>query len=136
MSPPCFDHLQNVRVVLGQDGANLIGAPRAGDSGKVGGYDTDVASAWRTACAKVFSASSAIASLGEKNKERAWVEGDGDDGGGGGDSELRNVAKLPFDAQRYAEPEVDLTRARKTEELEAFKKQQLMMLRQGQAAVR
>jgi hypothetical protein len=64
------------------------------------------------------------------------VEGDGDDDGGRGDSELRNVAKLPFDAQRYAEPEVDLTRARKTEELEAFKKQQQMLLRQGQAAVR
>jgi hypothetical protein len=31
---------------------------------------------------------------------------------------------------------VDLTRARKTEELEAFKKQQQMLLRQGQAAVR
>lgn len=135
--PPCFDHLQNVRVVLGQDGANLIGAPRAGDSG-TGSYDTDVASAWRTACAKVFSVSSAAAPLGEKNaKERAWVDGDGDDDdGGGGDSELRNVAKLPFDAQRYAEPEVDLTRARKTEELEAFKKQQQMLLRQGQAAVR
>jgi hypothetical protein len=79
--------------------------------------------------------SSAAAVLGEKNKERAWVEGDDDDGGGG-DSELTNVAKLPFDAQRYAEPEVDLTRARKTEELEAFKKQQQMLLRQGQAAVR
>jgi dynein light intermediate chain 2 len=135
-APPCFDHLQNVRVVLGQDGANLIGAPRAGDSG-TGSYETDVASAWRTACAKVFSVSSAAAVLGEKNaKERAWVEGDGDDDGGRGDSELRNVAKLPFDAQRYAEPEVDLTRARKTEELEAFKKQQQMLLRQGQAAVR
>lgn len=132
-APPCFDHLRNVRVVLGQDGANVIGAPRAGDSG-TGSYDTDVASAWRTACAKVFSNSSAAAPLHEKNKERAWVEGD--DGGGGGASELRNAAKLPFDAQRYAEPEVDLTRARKTEELEAFKKQQQMLLRQGQAAVR
>jgi hypothetical protein len=83
--------------------------------------------------------SSAAAPLGEKNaKERAWVEGDGDDDGGrGGDSELRNArSSLPFDAQRYAEPEVDLTRARKTEELEAFKKQQQMLLRQGQAAVR
>ena len=73
---------------------------------------------------------------GEKNA-RAWVEGDGDDdGGGGGESELRNASKLPFDAERYAEPEVDATRARKTEELEAFKKQQQMLLRQGPAAAR
>jgi hypothetical protein len=100
-APPCFDHLRDVRVVLGQDGANLIGAPRAGDSG-TGAYDTDVASAWRTACAKVFSVSSAAAVLGEKNaKERAWVEGDGDDDGGrGGDSELRNVAKLSRSTRR------------------------------------
>ena len=134
-TPPCFDHLRDVRVVHGQDGANRIGAPRAVESGG-GSYETDVASAWRVACAKVFSASSAMTS-GEKNA-RAWVEGDGDDddGGGGGESELRNASKLPFDAERYAEPEVDATRARKTEELEAFKKQQQMLLRQGPAAAR
>ena len=51
----------------------------------------------------------------------------------------RRRGKTPLrvtDAEKYAEPEVDATRARKTEELESAKKQQQMLLRQGPAVAR
>ena len=40
------------------------------------------------------------------------------------------------DEEKYAEPEVDAMRARKMEELESFKKQQQMLLRQGATVAR
>ena len=74
-------------------------------------------------------------SLGEdigsrKNASKPWVEGGETD-----DAEGKN-ASSSTDAEKYAEPEVDATRARKTEELESFKKQQQMLLRQGPAVAR
>ena len=68
-------------------------------------------------------------SVREKNATKPWVEG------GETDAEGKN-ASSSTDAEKYAEPEVDATRARKTEELESFKKQQQMLLRQGPAVAR
>ena len=123
---PVFDHLRDVTVVLGQDTARLIGAPK-GEAGAVSA-EADPAGAWRAACARVFAGSRA-----REGGERApWVEG-----GGGGDDAAEAEGKETFKkSQKYAEPEVDATRARKTEELESFKKQQQMLLRQGTAVAR
>jgi hypothetical protein len=54
----------------------------------------------------------------------------------GGETDAEGNASSSTDAEKYAEPEVDATRARKTEELESFKKQQQMLLRQGPAVAR
>jgi hypothetical protein len=59
---------------------------------------------------------------------KPWVEG--------GETDAEGNASSSTDAEKYAEPEVDATRARKTEELESFKKQQQMLLRQGPAVAR
>jgi hypothetical protein len=127
---PAFDHLRDVLVIHGQDRASAIGAPRVDHSGShATGLESDIAGAWRAACARVFAGS---LSLGEdigsrKNASKPWVEGGETDDEGNASS---------TDAEKYAEPEVDATRARKTEELESFKKQQQMLLRQGPAVAR
>ena len=132
---PAFDHLRDVLVIHGQDRASAIGAPRVDHSGShATGLESDIAGAWRAACARVFagSLSSEGIGLGYRNSlasaSKPWVEG--------GETDAEGNASSSTDAEKYAEPEVDATRARKTEELESFKKQQQMLLRQGPAVAR
>ena len=134
---PAFDHLRDVLVIHGQDRASAIGAPRVdhvGSGSHATGLESDIAGAWRAACARVFagSLSSESIGLGYRNSlasaSKPWVEG--------GETDAEGNASSSTDAEKYAEPEVDATRARKTEELESFKKQQQMLLRQGPAVAR
>ena len=133
---PAFDHLRDVLVIHGQDRASAIGAPRVDHSGShATGLESDIAGAWRAACARVFAGSLSSEGIGSRkfanslaSASKPWVEG--------GETDAEGNASSSTDAEKYAEPEVDATRARKTEELESFKKQQQMLLRQGPAVAR
>ena len=123
---PVFDHPRDVTVLNGQDRARLIGAPKGvADAVSV---ELDPAEAWRAACARVFSGSRARGEGAERPGERTpWMEG--------GDCDVPKD-ECGADEEKYAEPEVDAMRARKMEELESFKKQQQMLLRQGATVAR
>ena len=123
---PVFDHPRDVTVLNGQDRARLIGAPKGvADAVSV---ELDPAEAWRAACARVFSGSRARGEGAERPGERTpWMEG--------GDGDVPKD-ECGADEEKYAEPEVDAMRARKMEELESFKKQQQMLLRQGATVAR
>ena len=133
---PAFDHLRDVLVIHGQDRASAIGAPRVDHVGShATGLESDIAGAWRAACARVFAGSLSSEGIGSRkfanslaSASKPWVEG--------GETDAEGNASSSTDAEKYAEPEVDATRARKTEELESFKKQQQMLLRQGPAVAR
>ena len=113
-------------VLNGQDRARLIGAPKGvADAVSV---ELDPAEAWRAACARVFSGSRARGEGAERPGERTpWMEG--------GDGDVPKD-ECGADEEKYAEPEVDAMRARKMEELESFKKQQQMLVRQGATVAR
>ena len=123
---PVFDHPRDVTVLNGQDRARLIGAPKGvADAVSV---ELDPAEAWRAACARVFSGSRARGEGAVRPGERTpWMEG--------GDGDVPKD-ECGADEEKYAEPEVDAMRARKMEELESFKKQQQMLLRQGATVAR
>ena len=123
---PVFDHPRDVTVLNGQDRARLIGAPKGvADAVSV---ELDPAEAWRAACARVFSGSRARGEGAERPGERTpWMEG--------GDCDVPKD-ECGADEEKYAEPEVDAMRARKMEDLESFKKQQQMLLRQGATVAR
>jgi len=131
---PEFDHLKDVVVLAGQDSASAVGQPRKQDQAEFSanhlslGGDDDVGEIWRWACRKMFPPENATR---ERLGSPSWVENAtlGKETKSG--TEKKNASLL--DSEKYAEPEIDAVRDRKTEELETFIKQQGAVLRQHRA---
>ena len=86
---PAFDHLRDVLVIHGQDRASAIGAPRVDHSGShATGLESDIAGAWRAACARVFAGSLSLGRTSVREKRQA---------AGGGWGNRRAEGKRVFD---------------------------------------